>query len=231
MKQQHLLPRVLLGALFSFLIGVLGNLVAGWIQGELFGNIFSGPRLAVIAIAVIVGLVMGVFVERVQIVYALLSGIVLVMLIIFLFTSVRYECPYQQPDAGADTMIRLIKAETEAVKTENIEIIRQIFAREAIIKDAQSGKIWADPVARYSTLFENTDFADLLHYEIQPVGPGGLMDVAWFTSASKGSFTTTNGKRSEFDNPPGSNHWILRKDRFGCWVITDFSFNDERPFP
>lgn len=227
---QHHPLRVFLAALFSVLVGVLGNLVAEWIQGQLFGSIFSWQRLVVIVIALIVGLAMGFFIERVHIVYAVLIAFVGVALIFFLLKSVRYECPYQRPNP-VDTMISMIHAEAEAVKTEDIEIIRQIFGPQAVIKDAQSGAIWTDPVVRYRTLFENTAFVDLVHYEIQPAGPGVLTDAAWFTSGSKGSFMATNGAGGKFDNPPGRDHWTFRKDRFGCWVITDFSFNDERPFP
>jgi len=138
----------------------------------------------------------------------------------------RPPCPYQaSTDAG--TIVALIKAEEKAVLTEDIAIVRAIFAPDATIRDAARGDSWDDPVARYETLFANTDFIEAVHFEIQPADPGIAGNVAYYTSGSKVKFRSVDdlSKIHEFENEGCSDHWTFGRDTNGCWVIIDFTFN------
>jgi hypothetical protein len=149
-------------------------------------------------------------------------------------------CRYQA-NTDKDAIPQIIHAESEAVNREDISIIRAIFAEDAIIQDAVSGEEWNDPIGRYETLFEDVDFTDAIHFEIQPAGAGMIENVVvWFTSGSEGRYRVGGGGWNSYFNtsssdpstPFGSEHWTLKKNRAGCWVITEFTFNAGHiPFP
>ncbi len=151
-------------------------------------------------------------------------------------------CPFEA-DTDAETIVRLIRAESEAVNCENISIIQAIFAEDAIIRDAANGNEWHDPMARYQTLFANLDFRDLTHFDILPAGPGITETVAYYISGNNGQYKGGGGKWQDIYNgstldhlgPPtqyGSDHWTLQRNSAGCWVITEFTFNAGHiPFP
>ncbi|MEW5873061.1 MAG: hypothetical protein AB1894_27630 [Chloroflexota bacterium] len=54
------------GGLIGFLLGILGNLLANWMQGEIFGNLFTPARIAVIAAAAFVGLLIAAWLSSRQ---------------------------------------------------------------------------------------------------------------------------------------------------------------------
>ena len=158
---------------------------------------------------------------------------------VYYFDAVSWEfisalestpCPYQAV-TDENTIAQLIQAESEAVKKEDISIIQAIFAEDAIIRDAVSGDTWNDPIIRYEALFTNVDFTHAIHPEIQPAGDGITTNAAWFISGSRGSYEGV-GFSGSYDNPPGSDHWTFGKNSFGCWIITEFTFNASHiPFP
>jgi hypothetical protein len=151
-------------------------------------------------------------------------------------------CPFEA-GTDAETIVRLIQAESEAVSCENISIIQAIFAEGAIIRDVYRGEEWQDPISRYQTLFANLDFRDLTHFDILPAGPGIAETVAYYTSGNTGQYRAGGGEWQDLYNgstldhldpptPYGSDHWTLQRNSAGCWVITEFTFNAGHiPFP
>ena len=56
----------LISSFLGFLVGVLGNLAAAWIQQDLLGNAFTPPRIALIVLLAVAGLGAGVWIQRQQ---------------------------------------------------------------------------------------------------------------------------------------------------------------------
>lgn len=54
----------LIGAITGFGIGVLGNLVAAWVQADMLQNSFTPVRLFIILLLTIIGVLVGYSVER-----------------------------------------------------------------------------------------------------------------------------------------------------------------------
>ena len=145
----------------------------------------------------------------------------------------RPPCPCQA-NTDPDTIVCLIEAESKAADDEDISIIHAIFASNATIRDAARDEEWDNPIVRYEKLFRETDFEGPTRFDILPAGPGvnSVESIAWFTSGSTGRYVTYDGYSGSYDNPPGSDHWTLRRDSAGCWVIIDFTFNASHiPFP
>ncbi len=160
------------------------------------------------------------------------------------FTSIP-ACPYQGK-TDHETIVNLIQAEAEASNTKSIAIMQTIFAPDAIFYDEAPNppKLWVGPLARYrDDLFKTTDFKDVEHFDILPVGQGIAGNMAWYTSGSKGFYKINGGEWQAFSNgslvsttpPPtahGSEHWILEKNSAGCWAIMQMEFNAGHiPFP
>ena len=139
-------------------------------------------------------------------------------------------CPYHAEDDYA-TIVQIIHAESQAVNDGNLEIIKDIFAPDAYIKqteiveDATRIQEWSDPLSRYSTLFENTKFSGALHTDIEGSVTGAY---ARFTSGSQGSYVTGD-YHGEYDNQAGNpdeeEFWTFEKNVYGCWQITKFEFH------
>ncbi|MCB9420127.1 MAG: hypothetical protein H6667_09995 [Ardenticatenaceae bacterium] len=137
-------------------------------------------------------------------------------------------CPYHAA-TDYETIVLMIKAESQAVKEGNLAIIEEIFAADAYIKQTEkgSGQVteWFDPLAHYSALFENTMFLTATHTDISGTVNGRY---ARFTSGGQGSYTK-NGAYGEYDNKAGNPDeaelWTLQKNLCGCWQITEFEFH------
>ncbi len=134
------------------------------------------------------------------------------------------QCTYfVSSDEG--TIRRIIEAEAEAVNKGDMKIIAELYATDATILDAGSGKMWNDPKAFYENNFHRFIFSDAINYSINRIG----MDkqIATFTSASKGYYTNkATHVTLEYSNPPGTSEWILiRNSGCGCWRISKFTFN------
>jgi hypothetical protein len=137
-------------------------------------------------------------------------------------------CPY---DAATDyeTIVQIIRMESQAVKEGNLAIIDDIFAADAYIKqtEKESGQVfeWFDPISHYGALFENTRFLTATHNDISGDVNGRY---ASFTSGGQGSYTK-NGEYGEYDNKAGNLNeeevWTLEKNLCGCWQITEFKFH------
>jgi hypothetical protein len=133
------------------------------------------------------------------------------------------SCPYQADD-DLDTISNLILAESTAVNTEDISIIKAIFAPNATLRFVPDGTEWHSPVARYLELFEIADFVNATHFGIYPTGKGITENKAWFTSGGSGKYIPNVGEPQDYYNTVGKENWVLEKNVNGCWVITEFSF-------
>jgi hypothetical protein len=154
-----------------------------------------------------------------------------------------YVCPYQGANDN-ETIVRLIQAEAIASTTKDMSIIQAIFDPEAIFYDFASATpgSWDGPLARYQDyLFTTTDFKKMNYFDILPVDPGISGDTAFYTSGSQGYYRMEGGDWIPFFNGSlesidstkyGSEHWILKKNGNGCWVIVQMEFHagDEK-FP
>jgi len=76
------------------------------------------------------------------------------------------------------------------------------------------------------------EFQNVEHFDILPAGQGIVGDTAYYTSGSRGKYrgigavafnTFNNG--SSLTTQYGSDHWILRKNDKGCWVIFRMELN------
>lgn len=158
-------------------------------------------------------------------------GLILLILIAaaaWLIAQTGIFCPYHAA-TDYDTIVQIIKMESQAVKEGNLAIIADIFAADAYIKqtEKESGQVteWFDPLAHYSALFETTRFLTATHNGISGTVNGRY---ARFSSGGQGSYTK-NGEYGEYDNkasnPDEAEVWTLRKNLCGCWQITEFEFH------
>jgi hypothetical protein len=151
-------------------------------------------------------------------------------------TATPYICPYQGK-TDEETIVNLIKAEADAVNIKSLDIILAIYSPNAIIYqyDTEPPKIWNGPVDRYGNLFTTTTFKDVEHFDILPAVPVLAGETeAYYTSGSRGSYRTEGGDWIPFNNGSlisptptqyGSDHWTLKKDEKGCWLIVKMDFN------
>ncbi len=137
-------------------------------------------------------------------------------------------CTYQGED-DYETIVQIIKAESLAVNSGNLDIIEDIFATDAYLKqtDNNEGVVreWFDPHSRYSPLFENTEFSGAIHTDITGTV---TKNYARFTSGSKGSYVSgiTHGEYDHAAGDPNEEEvWTLEKSFWGCWTITRFEFH------
>jgi hypothetical protein len=133
-------------------------------------------------------------------------------------------CPYQA-DTDLATITAIIEAEATAANNEDISIIAAIFAPNALLIFEQDGTEWHDPISRYTDLFDAADIVDSTHFGIQPAGDGITANKAWFISGSSGTYIPNDGEPLEYYNEPGKDQWVLQRNFYGCWVITEFRFS------
>ena len=152
------------------------------------------------------------------------------------FTLTPYICPYRG-QTDNETISNLIQAEAVAANFKDLSIILTIFDPNAIFYDYDSARLkqWNGPIERYQDdLFKTTDLQELEHIDISPVGLGIIGDIAYYVSGSKGNYRIGGGNWTYFFNGSktstpstqfGSEHWILKKNNNGCWIITQMEFN------
>jgi uncharacterized membrane protein len=56
--------KILLGGVIGLILGILGNLISGWIQNDLIGNVFTIGRLIVIFVACVAGIVIAYLLDK-----------------------------------------------------------------------------------------------------------------------------------------------------------------------
>jgi hypothetical protein len=139
-------------------------------------------------------------------------------------------CVYTaEAKTDAEAIQWLIEHEAQAVTTEDMDLIKAIFAKDAIIVDAASyggaPQKWNNPIDRYQPLFKDYDFSDAENTNIRAKNPING-DTVVYISGSHGSYTV-NGQPDHYDHPIGTSRWTVRKID-GCWKITKFEFNVSR---
>lgn len=157
---------------------------------------------------------------------AFIASLSVILLIWFARTGSL--CTYQGDD-DYETIVQIIKAESQAVNSGTLDIIEDIFVTDAYLKqtDNQAGTVqeWFDPLAHYRPLFENTKFSGALHNNIAGMVNG---NSARFTSGSNGSYVA-DGQYGEYAHTAGDPQeeevWTLEKNFWGCWKITRFEFH------
>ena len=56
--------KILLGGVIGLILGISGNLISGWIQNDILGNVFTIGRLIVIFIACVAGIVIAYLLDN-----------------------------------------------------------------------------------------------------------------------------------------------------------------------
>ena len=136
------------------------------------------------------------------------------------------SCIYNsKTQSDAEAIAWLIEHEPQAVVSEDMNLIKGIFADEAKIVDyfnRSSPIIWSNPIDRYQPLFKDYQFIDAQNTNIKATGPISSNTVKYI-SGSHGAYTF-KGQTYTFQNPDDANHWTVTKIN-GCWKITRFDFN------
>jgi|GEM_PF-814597 len=124
----------------------------------------------------------------------------------------------------AETLFALIDAEAQAVLGENMELIRNIFAPYAIIRNEATDQEWSSPEVYYIEKFRNEVHCKAKHYDYRILK---LTDEeALVSTGSRGKWGwQAEGCTRTYENPPGADQWHFRKNAFGCWQIVRFTYN------
>lgn len=133
------------------------------------------------------------------------------------------QCPYQG-DSDLATLTNLINAEATAVNAEDMSIIREIFAPNAVLRYNGGKQVWNEPFTHYTELFETASIRNSKHFGIAPTGQGITAQKAWMISGSSGTYIPDGGEPVDYYNEPGKDTWVMTRNFYGCWVITEFGF-------
>lgn len=219
--------RPFLHGLASVVLIFLVSLLAAKVFNTSFLYRFGTPSILIAILFVIVGVIVGIRHLREKLGWWYLIPIlylVAAMAFLWLVGKSCPDCPFQGK-TDAEIIVKTIAAEGTAVVDEDIALIQQIFAEDAVITDASTKEVWTRD-DRYSTLFKNTDFGWARQYEFQPDPSRPTGDLKVFTTGSRGRYWNSGtGSWLDYDNEPGSNKWTLTKNDCGCWVIVEFTFN------
>jgi ketosteroid isomerase-like protein len=177
-------------------------------KDEIQGKITKVQKIIIVIVAIIVGCI----------------PIYFYIPFYFPISSVPISDRPYQIRADEEIMTRLIEAEAKAVNNRDICIIRNIFTSDAIIEDVINQRRWTDPVAHYESTFQELSYTNAINYSIKQTS--NVRDEVTYTSASRGRFINNkNHIPGEYNNPPGSNEWVFKKDSDGCWRIIRFRYN------
>lgn len=157
----------------------------------------------------------------------------LILLIILIAGSIIWSVFYNKPCVYTDAaktdpeaISWLIENEAQAVVAEDLGLIKEIFAGDAIIVDAASQggtpQRWVNPINRYQPLFKDYDFLEAENTNIKATGPINN-DTVEYISGSQGMYTVS-GQTYSYQNPDNASQWTATKIN-GCWKITRFEFN------
>ena len=139
-------------------------------------------------------------------------------------TSLTYNAQVPCAQASDEETIRaVIDAEAQAVLAEDIDLIRDIFAPDAVITDGETGNSRSDPIERYREKFEREVHYEIIHenFRISIIG----REATVINDCRGGwAFESAPAQRMTYHNY-GSDRWTLRKTDNGCWRIVDFTYN------
>ncbi len=138
-------------------------------------------------------------------------------------TTGECKCPYKgNNDLAIITL--MIKAEAVAANSENMFIIRSIFAPNAHIVNERDGTEWNDPITHYLELFDIFNFTGAKNFDIKEFGKGITSDTAYIKSSNSGIYTMNGGEPITYNNTNPKDTWILKKNKKGCWLITEYRY-------
>jgi hypothetical protein len=160
-------------------------------------------------------------------------------------TPTPIVCPYQGK-TDDETIVALIQAEAVAAQNKDMETLNKIFAAGAVLNDQANGKYGLSVEERY----QETKVQDARHFDILLKERDVPGQTVYYTSGSEGYyFDTSSGKWIYYFNGStvlatpaisptstktqyGSEHWTLKKNDNGCWVIIQMDYNAGHvPFP
>ena len=123
-------------------------------------------------------------------------------------------CPFQsETDWG--TIKNIFNAEGKAVVEEDMDVIRQIYAPNANIREARSALGGNQVITQFQEFFAERDFQKWEHYGLKLVDNTG--QVAWVTGGVIGrSIYVASGQVEEIQTDPEYDHWTLGKNENGC---------------
>ena len=132
-------------------------------------------------------------------------------------------CPVTAP-TDADTLFALVDAEAQAVLSEDIDLIKAIFAPDAIIRNEATDQEWDSPEVYYAEKFQNEIHCRAEHYDYRLLK---LTDEEGLVSTgNRGEWGwEAEGCAMTYESPPGADQWHFRKDTFDCWQIVRFTYN------
>ena len=127
-------------------------------------------------------------------------------------------------ETDAEALFALIDAEAQAVLDESTELIRDIFAPDAIIRNEATGEEWDGPESYYAEKFRNEIHCRIEHHGHRVLK---LTDTeAWVATASQGEWGWEDtGCTMAYENLQDTDQWPFRKDDGGCWRIVRFTYN------
>jgi ketosteroid isomerase-like protein len=123
--------------------------------------------------------------------------------------------PTPTPDFEA-TVVSLIATEREAVLTEDVDLIRAIFASDATRINAVTSQSW-NAIQYYIGAFETEEHLEITHTNFDVTVAG---DEAMVANDSCGLLVlTATGQESAY-NCPQCDRWTFNRDADGRWWIT-----------
>jgi len=126
----------------------------------------------------------------------------------------------QIPRVPPPPVLSLIEKEREAVLTENMDLIRSIFAPNATKTDAATHQSW-NAIQRYAETFEQENHLEITHTNFNVTIAG---DEATVINDSYGSFVIeATGQQIDYDYPQ-CDRWTCHRDANGRWWITDMTY-------
>ena len=134
-------------------------------------------------------------------------------------TPAPTDTPTPTPDPRT-AVLSLIEKEREAVLTENMDLIRSIFAPNATKTDAATPQSW-NAIQRYAETFEQENHLQITHTNFNVTIAG---DEATVIKDSCGSFVIeATGQQIDY-NCPQCDRWTCHRDASGRWWITDMTY-------
>jgi hypothetical protein len=129
----------------NFLVGVLGNLVAAWIQQDLLSNVFTPPRIAIVLFLTGVVLITGVWIQHRSSLHSK-QGMVIIAVLIALTAVVAIIFPVFLPRPGSFDYTVQVQAQDTGEDISNAEVRIEVGEGKAPL----SGITDANGLARIS---------------------------------------------------------------------------------
>lgn len=136
-------------------------------------------------------------------------------------TPTNTPTPTDTPTPPEESIRALIEAEAQAVLTRDSELVRSIFAPDAVRINAANGQT-ENAYEVYAGIFRTLLFLDAGHGRIDITVTG---DTAEAVSDSCGSFTVKGTDAKVDFGGPHSDRWAFKQNAGGQWQITSLTIN------